>query len=386
MSAAQSIRWDEIQSFLQFAMGQWPEMRANVVGQLAQRCDRCLLSERYVPLYEGCCELCRIAAGNRSAAPIRPAPAVDLEASLRQFLQGFEGRGVGRYDALVLFSGGKDSAFLLHRLRSEFPGLRLLAVTVDSGFLSQVAKANCQRIHERLDGVDHVFFTPPRPLFVKAFRHALTHLNPGGCYTTVDRIDGDLTFDIGRHLAAAQAIPLLIAGLSPAQVERILGLHTFQSRPEDERQRRTHTAGFPLEVIFNPVERRQYWWDGTAWPPEQIPRVIYPFYAWSYDEAAIRREVVQLGLLEAGQDNPLATNNDLVPVMLALDNCRFGYSGFEPEFAEMIRAGQSGREPWLSLFQAVEYLSAKGEFMPRSIAETLGRLELTHADLGLPVV
>jgi len=222
------------------------------------------------------------------------------------------------------------------------------------------------------------------PEYVKTFRHALTHLKPGGCYETVDRMDGDLSFDIGRNLAALLQIPLMIAGLSPGQVERVLGLHSFESPRHQERTQRTHSAGFCLEGLYDAQQRKQYWWDGTSWPQDRIARVLYPFYAWSYDEDFIRGEVVRLGLIEPGQDNPLATNNDTIPVMLAVDTCRLGYSGFEPEFAELVRAGKADRAWWLSVFQAIEYLSQQGDFLSRSIAETLERLELTHAMVGLP--
>jgi hypothetical protein len=391
MNMAVPSRLDEIQQFLQFAMAQWPQLRGQVAAQLARRCERCIVSERYLPIQDGLCTACR-AAGDASAIPYgerralaRRVDASGMEQQLGQVLQQHAGRGAGNFDALLLFSGGKDSAFLLHRLRTEFPMLRLLAVTVDNGFFSQVALANCRRILERVEGVDHMFFKPHRQLYIKTFRHALTHLNEGGCYTTVDRMDGDLTFDIARNLAAGLEIPLMIAGLSPGQVERILGLQSFETRRQDEQKKRTECAGFALEEIYDDRERTTYWWDGTAWDERRIPRVLYPFYAWGYDEDWIRAEVVRLGLLEAGQDNPLATNNDTIPVMLAVDSCRLGYSGFEPEFAELVRAGKADRAFWLAVFESLEYLSQRGQFMPHSVAETLQRLGLSHADVGLPV-
>jgi hypothetical protein len=107
--------------------------------------------------------------------------------------------------------------------------------------------------------------------------------------------------------------------------------------------------------------------------------------AWPYDEEFIRTQVVNLGLIPAGQDNPLATNNDLIPVMLALDISRLGYSAFEPEFAELVRAKKADRHLWLAMFQSLEYLVPRGEFMPRSIADTLTRLGLTPSTLGINV-
>jgi hypothetical protein len=197
-------------------------------------------------------------------------------------------------------------------------------------------------------------------------------------------MDGDLTFDISRNLAARLNIPLVIAGLSPEQVERILGLKSFETHAPDERQARTRSAGFDLREIYTNQELRKYWWDGTACRKDQVPRVVYPFYAWPYDEDLIRQSVVELELIDPGHDNPLITNNDTIPLMLAVDVCKMGYAGFEPEFAQLIRSGRSERAPWLAVFEAVEYLSYNGSLMPSCVDDTLGHLDLDRDDVGIP--
>ena len=186
----------------------------------------------------------------------------EMEQQMSATFADYASKPERRYDVLVLFSGGKDSAYLLHRLRTEFPSLRVLAVTVDNGFFSEVAMANCRRILDRIDGVDHLVFRPEKNIYVKAFRHAFTHHSKDGCYSTVDRMDGDLTFDIGRNLTASLQIPLLIAGLSPEQVERILRLNNFESPQAIEHAARIESAGFRLEEIFEPTELQRYWWNG----------------------------------------------------------------------------------------------------------------------------
>ncbi|MDC0666194.1 hypothetical protein [Nannocystis radixulma] len=374
-----TARIAEIEGFIRFVATEWPRLRADVAHQISARCTRCILSEHCSPLVDGVCEVCR-SGGQSRRHPAREIPA--MTRALDELLRAHAGRGRGRHDALLLFSGGKDSAYLLHRLRTEYPDLRILALTVESGFFSAVARDNVDNILRRIGGVDHVTFTPRGELFRKTFRHALTHLAPGGCYETVDRMDGDLTFDIGRNVAAELDIPLMIIGLSPIQVEDILGLSSFETDPAVERQRRTTSAGFELERLYTAEELR-FWWDGTRWPDGRIPRVLYPFYAWEYDEHAIREEVLRLGLIEPGQDDPIITNNDLIPIMLALDVAVLGYSGFEPEFAQLVRTGKADRAMWLGVFEALEYLARRGEFLPNCIASTLGRLELSVADIGL---
>jgi hypothetical protein len=320
------------------------------------------------------------------------APAADAsihssaqaEQRLAKILNDTAGSGSSDYDAVVLFSGGKDSAYLLYRLRTEFSDLRLVALTVDNSFMSQVALTNCRQIQSKLDGLDHFTLRPKRGLYARAFRHALTHLEGSDCYSKVDRMDGDLTFDIGRNFAAKIKAPLLISGLSPEQVERILGFSDFESPAELESKPRRSSAEFDLAELYDGDELNRYWWNPEQFSAEQRPRVLHPFHAWHYDEDFIPKEVVRLGLVEVGQDNPLITNNDTIPVMLALDCVRLGYSSFEPEFAQLVRQGRAERAMWLPMFESIEYLSNRGEFLPHCVSDTLDRLELDAKELGLP--
>jgi hypothetical protein len=112
--------------------------------------------------------------------------------------------------------------------------------------------------------------------------------------------------------------------------------------------------------------------------------VLYPYYAWGYNEDWVRSEVVRLGLIGQGNDNPIITNNDTIPVMLAVDSSVMGYSGFEPEFAELVRDGRADRDFWLNVFESLEHLTKHGRFLPRCIDDTLSRLGLSRNDVGIP--
>ena len=74
---------------------------------------------------------------------------------MNRILAEHQGRGEGAYDALLLFSGGKDSVYMLKRMRDEFPALRILAFTVDNTFMSPVAQENVAYLIRKLD-VDHL--------------------------------------------------------------------------------------------------------------------------------------------------------------------------------------------------------------------------------------
>ena len=67
-------------------------------------------------------------------------------------------KGVGDYDCIVPFSGGKDSTFTLWYIVREL-GLKPLVVRFDHGFLRPTVKENSQKTFRKL-GVDVLHFTP----------------------------------------------------------------------------------------------------------------------------------------------------------------------------------------------------------------------------------
>lgn len=356
----------------------WPLHRLWVKDRISRRCRRCALSERAADLDDaGLCAPCR---EPRSATPESAPDPADVS-SLAKIIADHEGRGRGRYDALVLFSGGKDSVYMVRRLRDEHPRLRLLAFTLDNTFMSPVARANVLRLVEQLD-LDHLTFRPSRAFLKKLYRHGITHLNQNGGYGTVDFSDGEFLLDAARTLAAEREIPLILCGYSRYQVQDGLGLRAFESPPERERSDRTHVAGMPLADIFTEEERR-LWWGGSRWPTDRPARLLFPLYAWNLDESVIAKQVADWGLLHPRENSPLVTNHRLIPLLGVVDIHRMGYSGFEKEFCRMIREGKAPLKRWRSVFELLEYTARTGLFVKPLVLKTLAELDLTPAEVGV---
>ena len=72
-----------------------------------------------------------------------------------------KGRGV--YDCLVAYSGGKDSTFTLHWLKT-ICNLKILAFTFDNWFQSDTAIRNIRSVAENM-GVDQMTIRPAFNLF-----------------------------------------------------------------------------------------------------------------------------------------------------------------------------------------------------------------------------
>lgn len=352
----------------------WPVHRWGAKNMIARRCRRCALSQRAVPLdAQGFCRFCV------SFQP--PLPGQDQSAALSALLSAHEGRGQDRYDALLLFSGGKDSVYMARRIQTEHPGLRLLALTIDNTFMSPVARANVLRLVAELE-LDHIVYRPARSFFKKLYRHGLTHLGDRDCYNTVDFSDGEFIIDSARLMAAERRIPLLLCGYSFYQVQNGLGFSGFESSPEKERVDRTHVAGMALADIFTESERA-LWWRGCRWPPDRVARIVFPLFAWNKGENEILQQVADWGLLSPRENSPLLTNHQLIPLFGVVDVHRLGYSGYENEFCRMIREGKASFRRWRAIFEFFEYTAQTGFLIKPIVLKALRELDLTPADLGI---
>lgn len=172
----------------------------------ARRCQTCVLSESYPGAQlddTDQCAYCRM-------------PAEDIRSGwgyfrtiddLTEKVAATRERDAGEYDAVLLFSGGKDSTYALYRLQDL--GFRLFAFTFDNGYISDGAIANIDRICEQT-GTPHRYFRPDDAAAM--FRESL-----GADATVCSGCFRGITSWSSR-LAADLAAPFVVSGLSRAQI------------------------------------------------------------------------------------------------------------------------------------------------------------------------
>lgn len=122
-------------------------MTAKGIFEDLRRCTRCILPETFPGIEfdeNGVCNYCL------DYVPVRAFG----EEELVRVLDRFRGKGA-KYDCIVPISGGRDSAFVLHQMVRKY-GMRVLALTVDSGAIMPEGYRNIARVTEAL-GVDHVW-------------------------------------------------------------------------------------------------------------------------------------------------------------------------------------------------------------------------------------
>lgn len=136
----------------------------------------------------------------------------DLEQTLKSC------KGAGQYDCIVLFSGGKDSAYLLHKIRTEYK-LRVLAITIDAGgYTNDIALKNIRQTLSKL-AVDHILYTPQVAFLKKLFKFLLQNQLETGAVRTVCYVCHPLAETFALNLAMEKGVPLILEGLSPGQPE-----------------------------------------------------------------------------------------------------------------------------------------------------------------------
>ena len=280
---------------------------------------------------------------------------------------------------LVCLSGGKDSLYLLHRLKVEY-GLNVLAFTTDVS-IPDAAWSSIRKTVDQLK-VDHLVYRPPTEFYRKLFRHVLMNQEARGAVYTVSHVYAPLFEGDALAVAVEKGIPLVVAGYSPGQPEPERILYEF-SRALVARTDWT-PPGLREAGIFDEAELARFW-NPARYPADTaFPRYIAPFHAWHYDQDEVMRQVVRLGLVErAAHASPVVSNYPINWLMMFSDLQNFGYNPYAPEFATLIRDGKARRTYWRIMAPIVDLMIRKRILLGHNVTTHLRWLDLRPEDLKI---
>jgi acyl-CoA synthetase (AMP-forming)/AMP-acid ligase II/aryl carrier-like protein len=228
-----------------------------------KHCIRCGLSSRYPQAsfnQSGLCSLCEAYSEYQKRSSAYFTSMDDLQ----QVIEKCKPLATGKYDCMMLLSGGKDSSYALARLVDL--DLRVLAYTLDNGYLSVEAKDNISRVCNTL-GVDHQFGETPAmaAIFADSLKRHSNVCN--GCFKTI--------YTLGMKQAYEQNIPMIFTGLSRGQFfetrlneelftrtsvepgeidEWVLSARKAYHRSPDAVSKHIDTEVFSRDTIFNAVK------------------------------------------------------------------------------------------------------------------------------------
>jgi hypothetical protein len=328
------------------------------------RCSRCTLPVEPAIVHghlgadeQGVCDFCR----TWDARWADKSSAEEARAQLDGHLAWAASRG-GDYDALVPISGGKDSLSVLDILRSEYPHLRLLAATLDNGFLADHALAACRTVCKALD-VEHVLWSPPQMRALARLFLSKTGHFCGPCQVAM--------MNMYHVLSRRHRIPLIVLGTS----RRFDGAHpeaanpwtppffeaVLRGEPEAEALR-ADVCGRGLLVRF-----------GLATLTGRVRTVLLPDHvAWSVPENQARVEARYQITLRSEHADCLGA-----PVADWLYKRRCGFGQKAAGLAAAVRNGQLPRDDALAELSRIDEF---GDRFPET--EAAGFLERTGLTPG----
>ncbi len=340
------------------------------------KCNQCLITEAVPGISfnsEGICNLCE--NFNPNEMVVEEENRKEREADLEKALNTC--RNQAEYDCLVPVSGGKDSIYLLYKLKVEY-GLKVLAFTTDIN-IPPIAWDNIIRTLDKLE-IDHEIYRPSKKFYQKLFRYLLKNQEQRGAVYTVSYVYAPLFEGDAIKLATEKNIPLILAGYSPGQPEPERMLYEFSPKlihEIDWTPPALKNSGYfdaqELSRFFNP----------NNYPKDtRFPRYLAPYHAWDYNQAEIMQKVVELGLVKSGKHaSPIFSNYPINWLMMYSDLKHFGYNPYLPEFATLIREGKASKQQWKILWPILNFMIRNKAFLGKEVKNSLEWLEMSENEL-----
>jgi tRNA(Ile)-lysidine synthase TilS/MesJ len=318
-------------------------------------CRRCILPESFPNIQfdsDGVCNYCH---QEESTLAKRDVKTAEYRQKLDDLIAHTKDKAP-LYDAIMAYSGGKDSSYTLKLLKERY-GLRIIALTLDNHFVAPAAWDNIKTVTDNL-GVDCLSFRPKWPLMKELF--SLTAKEDIFSAATLLRASSICTACIGivkslvLRTALEMSIPLVAFGWSPGQAP-------IQSAKQTQK---AFASGLPnpLTLPFASYLIPSTYYDLYK---DAFPHNIHPLAFFDYDEERIKAELESVGWR-------LPTNTDTNSTNCLLNafanHCHLERHKFHPyvwEIANMVRQGVMTRDEGIEKIYApqnseqVEYARKK---------------------------
>jgi len=328
---------------------------------MVKRCKKCALVEAYPGIQfdaNGICNYCTYFETYRNKS--NQARSKIKEEILR-IINEVKNRD-NKYDCLMGCSGGKDSSFLLYLLKEKYK-LKVLAYTVDNGFLSQEAIRNIDKIVNKLD-IDHIIFRPRKKIIREIYRYALTKKTTYpkellAIMSPLCIVCHGIVMGVGAKLAIEKGIPLLCVGYTPGQYPEI-GIENFAKVKSNIYLSKVLYKDDPpdiIRIIRDPInelcgeEINNYYFESQyVKEKDTLPQLIFPYqFLIDYDEEKIYKKLKNLGWKKPKDTDPCSSNCLLNSLGNYAAKKQLGYHPYATEISFLIREGKIGYRKALEL-------------------------------------
>jgi tRNA(Ile)-lysidine synthase TilS/MesJ len=307
-------------------------------------CAKCALPETFPGIRfngEGICNICLEFKGIESEQAKKVEYREKLEALIREY------KGGGTYDALVCYSGGKDSTHTLCILKEKY-GLNVLAVSIDNGFMSEQALKNIRMVVEKL-GVDHIFLKPRFDIMAKIFaRCAETDIYPPKALERASSICTSCMAIVKYstlRIALEKDIPLIAYGWSPGQAPVTSSIIKNTAAIVKMMQKSLYE---PLHQIIGSEIKPYFLEDRHFKDAYRFPYYVHPLAFLDYNEEEVYKNIARFGWIPPQDTDPNSTNCLLNSFANFVHKQRLGFHPYALENANLVREGYLDRETALS--------------------------------------
>jgi len=332
-----------------------------------ERCTKCVLSKHFPRIKfdeDGVCNYCRQTNTIINTDDVVSEARVQIEELFKQRDPACE------YDAIVCYSGGKDSTYTL-QLAVEKYNLRVLAFTLDNGFISKTAWSNIRRVVDKL-GVDHWIYRPNTKHYNAIAKASAEH----DIYNkkTLTRISAicnsciSIVNTTALKLALEKNIPFILAGFTLGQipVNSIIYKNHYkflaESRASSLEKLRINAGEFVDQYLSIP--------ENLVRDLENYPYNINILCVENITEEEIIERVKTLDWHSPGDVDGCSSNCILNTFNNYVHERVFEYNPYEMELSHLIREGLLTRE------EALEKIQQRPTELIPSLME---KLEITDA-------
>jgi hypothetical protein len=294
-------------------------------------------------------------------------------------LDAFVRRGRSdRYDCLCLYSGGKDSTYMLYVLARRL-NLRVLALTLDNWFISPQTHVNIRTTIQRLDTVDHMLFKPAwsvvqqsmkagfgfergTPLGDKAYVVGHACLS---CFGLITAYAGKIAMEKG--------IRNIVAGTTPGQMHQKTARNLAARYRSAAEAFRGLTLPLMRDLSSRNDELKRTFRISLADGLRAARLNLVPFYDHvRYDEAEVLEVVTrELGWVRPRDTDSCSTNCQLNALGVYVHRKRYGISPYVFPLAHDVRAGLMTREDALR--------AVNGSLHEGIVAKVAAQLDLSQS-------
>ena len=336
----------------------------------SQRCTTCILSSSFPNIEfdgEGVCNFCR--------GEIFFTTTEDVVTGAREKVQQLiqESKGKGEYDAVMCYSGGKDSTYTLMLAIQKY-GLKVLALTVDNGFLSQLAMQNIQQIVDYL-GVDLITIRPAAKFFnplIKA--SAFEQIYPPKTLLRISSVCNScisLINVMALRIALEKDIPLILAGFTLGQIPANSIFYKNNYRFFEES--REHILKKLTKHLGSEVDHYFRINDSLLDRTESYPYNINLLCLEDPTEEEIIKTIQELGWQSPCDVDGCSSNCRLNTFNNFIHHRRLGFNPYELELSHLIRKGK------ISRMEALEKIADQAE--PTILRPILAELGIAEEEL-----